>query len=373
MTSNKTPPKDLLTVVGARPQFIKSAALTRALSAAGLTQWLVHTGQHPDDHMGMDFLVELDVPPPDARISPSQQGRSLRLADMIRGVAEQIEQVRPKAVLVYGDTDSTLAGALAAHHAGVTLVHVEAGLRSGDRGMPEEHNRIVTDQLSDILCTTGPTASEQLRIEGVVPQRILEVGDVMLDLALAAKATALNRRIQGWPSGTAPVLVTTLHRPSTVDQPELLQGALDALGLWGEATGGSVVFPIHPRTLKVIRAHGMTLPARLINPGPLGYLDMQSALCNADVVLTDSGGLQKEAWYQGTPAVILRDTTEWRELIQIGASVLFDPAHLSSASGRSNLVDRLCNAPSVPPVEGSGLFGEGQAAKRLLSGLLDRI
>ena len=373
MSSDNTPSKDLLTVVGARPQFIKSAALTRALAEAGLTQSLVHTGQHADDHMGMDFLIELGVPAPDARISPSQEGRSKRLSDMIRGVAEQIERVKPRAVLVYGDTDSTLAGALAAHHAGVTLVHVEAGLRSGDRQMPEEHNRIMTDQLSDILCTTGPSASEQLRREGVDGHRILEVGDVMLDLALAAKATAQNRGVQGWPEGNAPVLVATLHRPSTVDQPGLLQGALDAMALWVEATGGSVVFPIHPRTLKVIEAHGMALPPRFINPGPLGYLDMQAALCNADVVLTDSGGLQKEAWYQGTPAIILRDTTEWRELLEIGASILFDPAQLSSASGRSDLVGHLCNAPSVPPVEGSGLFGEGRASKSLLSGLLDRI
>ena len=293
MSSNSSSTKDLLTVVGARPQFIKSAALTRALSQKGLTQWLVHTGQHADDHMSMDFLVELGVPAPDARISPAQSGRSERLSDMIRGVAEQIERVKPRAVLVYGDTDSTMAGALAAHHAGVTLVHVEAGLRSGDRAMPEEHNRIMTDQLSDLLCTTGPPATEQLRREGVAPERIIEVGDVMLDLALAARETAANLSVQGWPAGNAPVLVTTLHRPSTVDRPELLQGALDALGQWVEVTGGTVVFPIHPRTLKVMESHDMKLPPRLVNPGPLGYLEMQAALCKADVVLTDSGGLQK--------------------------------------------------------------------------------
>ena len=373
MSPNPSSSKDLLTVVGARPQFIKSAALTRALSKAGLSQWLVHTGQHSDDHMGLDFLVELGVPAPDARINPAQSGRSARLSDMISGVAQQIDQVKPRAVLVYGDTDSTLAGALAAHHAGVTLVHVEAGLRSGDRAMPEEHNRIMTDQLSDLLCTTGPPATEQLRREGVAPERIIEVGDVMLDLALAARETAANLSVQGWPAGNAPVLVTTLHRPSTVDRPELLQGALDALGQWVEVTGGTVVFPIHPRTLKVMESHDMKLPPRLVNPGPLGYLEMQAALCKADVVLTDSGGLQKEAWYQGAPAVILRDTTEWRELIDIGASVLFDPAQLSSHDGRSSLVNHLCNAPSAPPVEGSGLFGEGRAATSLLNGLLQRI
>jgi len=365
--------KDLLTVVGARPQFIKSAAVTRALEGVGLTQWLVHTGQHADDNMSLDFLLELDVPPPNAMIHPSQEGRSMRLADMMRGVAEQIEQVKPRAVLVYGDTDSTLAGALAAHHAGVTLVHVEAGLRSGDRGMPEEHNRILTDHLSDVLCTTGPIASEQLRQEGVPSSRILEVGDVMLDLALAAKMKVQNRGLKGWPTGDAPVMVTTLHRPATVDHPPLLQGALDAMAQWAEATGGTVVFPVHPRTQKVMDAQGMTMPPGLVNPGALGYLDVQAALCMADVVLTDSGGLQKEAWYQGTPAVILRDTTEWRELIEMGASVLFDPAQFSSPSGPSALVNQLRNAPVVPPVKGSGLLGEGLAAQRLLTGLLNRI
>lgn len=373
MSNTPSPNRDLLTVVGARPQFIKSAAVTRGLQDAGLTQWLVHTGQHADDDMGLDFLSELGVPPPDARLFPSHAGRSQRMADMIAGVAEEIQRVQPKAVLVYGDTDSTLAGALAAHHAGAWLVHVEAGLRSGDRRMPEEHNRILTDQLADLLCTTGPEAGAQLRKEGVEQGRIIEVGDVMLDLALAAKSLMAKAFPAAWPQGDVPVMVVTLHRPSTVDNPVLLKGALQAIGRWAEETGGSVYFPVHPRTRKAMESEGLVLPARTIDPGPLGYLDMQCALARGTVVLTDSGGVQKEAWYQGTPAVILRSTTEWRGLLDIKASVLYDPAQLAATSAAGDLLEALKSRPAVPPVETSGLFGEGRASARLLQALADRI
>ena len=373
MSNTPSPNRDLLTVVGARPQFIKSAAVTRGLGDVGLTQWLVHTGQHADDDMGLDFLSELGVPPPDARLFPSHAGRSERMADMIAGVAEEIQRVKPRAVVVYGDTDSTLAGALAAHHAGALLVHVEAGLRSGDRRMPEEHNRILTDQLADVLCTTGPKASAQLVKEGVEQHRIIEVGDVMLDLALAAKSRMAQAFPVAWPEGDLPVMVVTLHRPSTVDDPVLLEGALSAIERWAQKTGGSVYFPVHPRTRKAMEAAGLKLPVQAIDPGPLGYLDMQSALARGTVVLTDSGGVQKEAWYQGTAAVILRSTTEWRELLEIKASVLFDPAQLAVNSAAGDLVEALIGRPAVPAVDTSGLFGEGRAAATLLHALVDRI
>lgn len=364
--------KTLLTVVGARPQFIKSAALTRAMEGSDWSEWKVHAGQHPDDEMGSDFLAELGVPPPQARIYPDQSGRTARLADMMRGIAEQIQSVSPRVVLVYGDTDATLAGALAAHHVGVPLVHVEAGLRSGDRRMPEEHNRILTDSLSDLLCTTGPIPTAQLKIEGVPNERVMEVGDVMLDVALAVQADLADRKPVGWPEAEGPVLTVTLHRPSNADDPILLQSAMETLKHWSERSGGWVYFPVHPRTQARMEAAGLTLPGRAINPGPIGYLDMQAALFHAQRVLTDSGGLQKEAWFQGTSAVVLRDTTEWRELLTIGASTLFDPGQLSEEKGVEQLVAALTSTPSVPPILGSGMFGEGQAAARLLEGIQSR-
>lgn len=359
----------LLTVVGARPQFIKSAGLTRALQGGQWQQWLLHAGQHADDDMGLDFLSELGVPMPDARVYPAQSGRSQRLADMMLGVTQEIQRVQPTAVLVYGDTDATLAGALAAHHAKVPLVHVEAGLRSGDREMPEEHNRVLTDQLSDVLCTTGPSATAQLRQEGVAADRIAEVGDVMLDVALAAKERVKERYPVMWPQQASQVLTVTMHRPATVDSPEKLQGALAALGLWSQETGGQVYFPIHPRTKQNIERFNLTVPESVIDPGPLSYLDMQAALYHANGVLTDSGGLQKEAWFQGTSAVIMRNTTEWRELLALGASELFDPEQLNTPAGSAALVDRLKHKRDIPSVEGSGLFGEGVASRHILEAL----
>lgn len=360
----------LLTVVGARPQFIKSAALTRALAGSGWTEHLVHAGQHPDDHMGTDFLMELGVPAPAVRLTPSQAGRTERMADMMQGIGAEIEKIGPEVVVVYGDTDATLAGALAAHHAGVPLIHVEAGLRSGDRNMPEELNRILTDQLANMWVTTGPGPTAQLIAEGAPAVGIVEAGDVMLDVALAVKAGMAQRRPPMWPT-SGPVLAVTLHRPALVDVPSLLSAALQALGQWASATGGQVYFPVHPRTAARMEEMGMELPVSVINPGPLGYVDMQSALCHADAVLTDSGGLQKEAWYQGTGAVVLRDTTEWTELLDLGASVLFDPKRLLEAQGAEALAMALQQPFAAASVEDSRHFGGGQAAARIV-GALDR-
>lgn len=358
----------VLTIVGARPQFIKSAALTRALAGQRWTQRLLHAGQHPDDHMGSDFLTELGVPPPDVRLRPRQSGRSFRMADMMAGIAEEIASSAPAIVVVYGDTDATLAGALAAHHAGVPLVHVEAGLRSGDRSMPEELNRILTDSLSDAWITTGPGATEQLIAEGHPEAGIVEAGDVMLDVALAAKLTLSNRFPPAWPS-EGPVLVCTLHRPGLVDDQEQLAAALRAMAAWADQHEGTVYFPVHPRTQANLKAFGVSLPNQVVDPGPLGYLDMQAALFHAHRVLTDSGGVQKEAWFQGSGGIVLRDTTEWTELLELGASRLFAPAQLRSPSGVEELVSALSGALTPPPVETAGLFGEGRAAERIVVAL----
>jgi len=359
----------ILTVVGARPQFIKSVAVTRELARRGVDQWLVHAGQHPDDHMGSAFLAELGVGAPDARLHPAQASRSKRMADMLAGLSEEMARVAPAAVLVYGDTDATLAGALAAHHHSVPLVHVEAGLRSGDRAMPEEHNRIMTDSLSDLLCTTGPAPTAQLLKEGVGAGRILEVGDVMLDVALGVQDRLSGRLPEGWPTAKGPVMVVTLHRPATVDHPDRLRAALTALGRWSAASGGHVVFPVHPRTRSRMAEHGFVLPDGVVDCPPFGYLDMQAALFHADLVLTDSGGVQKEAWFQGTPGVVLRDTTEWRELVEVGASVLFDPARLLTSEGGAELDVLLAQDRQAVSVKASGLFGGGQAAARVVDGL----
>ena len=295
------------------------------------------------------------------------------MADMLVGIEAEIRKMNPRAVVVYGDTDSTLAGALAAHHCGVPLVHVEAGLRSGDRSMPEEHNRIMTDQLADWLFTTGPVATHQLIREGMGPERIAEVGDVMLDVALAARPWIQDRRPPLWPEGSS-VLVVTLHRPGLVDEPELLQGALGVIGEWASQAERSVYFPVHPRTRQAMREAGLKLPEGAIDPGPIGYLDMQAALHNAELVLTDSGGVQKEAWFQGSPAVVLRNSTEWKELLEMEACCLADPALLGTPEGRGELLAKLqtWRIVDVPTVEEAGLFGGGSAAVALLRTLTQR-
>ena len=289
---------------------------------------------------------------------------------MLAGLSDEVVRVAPAAVVVYGDTDATVAGALAAHHNGVPLVHVEAGLRSGDRAMPEEHNRIMADSLADLLCTTGPSATAQLVSEGVESGRIIEVGDVMLDVALDVARDLSFRRPEGWPRPERPVMVVTLHRPATVDDPARLRAALSAIETWRASSNGTVVFPVHPRTRSRMDEHGIPMPDGIAHCEPLGYIDMQAALHHADLVLTDSGGLQKEAWFQGTPGVVLRDTTEWRELVDVGASLLFDPARLLDEHGPTALADLLSQERQWVPVENSGLFGGGAAAGRVVDGLM---
>jgi UDP-N-acetylglucosamine 2-epimerase len=236
--------------------------------------------------------------------------------------------------------------------------------------MPEEHNRIMTDQLADFLFTTGPEAGVQLTKEGVHEHRIVEVGDVMLDLALAVHPLLDGRSPAGWPSA-GPVLTVTLHRPATVDRKEVLIAALEAMRIWMQETGGTVYFPVHPRTRKALDRFGLVLPSGAVDPGPLGYLDMQAALRRAVGVLTDSGGVQKEAWYQGTKAVILRDNTEWKELIHMGASTLFGPSALLGEGGAHGLAVALLGEAPVPPIAGTHWFGGGTASLRIAETLRD--
>ena len=287
----------VLTIVGARPQFIKSAALTRALAGQRWTQRLLHAGQHPDDHMGSDFLTELGVPPPDVRLRPRQSGRSFRMADMMAGIAEEIASSAPAIVVVYGDTDATLAGALAAHHAGVPLVHVEAGLRSGDRSMPEELNRILTDSLSDAWITTGPGATEQLISEGHPEAGIVEAGDVMLDVALVAKLTLSNRFPPAWPS-EGPVLVCTLHRPGLVDDQEQLAAALRAMAAWADQHEGTVYFPGIPAPKPTSKPLACRCQIGWWTRARWAIWTCRRP-CFRPSRAHGFGGVQKEAWFKG--------------------------------------------------------------------------
>jgi UDP-GlcNAc3NAcA epimerase len=331
-----------LSVVGNRPQFIKSGPVSVALRAAGLDEVVLHTGQHWDAAMSAVFFEELGLPEPAYRLD-------LRTADaaaMEPAIRSAVEAERPDWVLVYGDTNSTLAGAEASVE--TPVAHVEAGLRSGDLSMPEERNRIAVDGLAELLLPPDERSAEILRGEGVTG-RIEVVGDVMADACFRFAPIARERSQILERLGLAPgtYVVATIHREANV-RPERLARIVDGIGRVAEP----VVFPAHPRTRSLL---GEVPPnVRLIEP--LGYLDMAALSSQARVIVTDSGGLQKEAYWYGVPCVTTRPSTEWVDTVEVGANVLVDddPERLATAVAAARLPDDL-----------PALYGDGHASDRV--------
>jgi UDP-GlcNAc3NAcA epimerase len=341
--------KRILTVVGARPQFIKAAPLSRALAKAGLTEILVHTGQHYDRGMSDVFFEELDIPAPSIHLGIGQASRAVQLARMIEGLSDAIDREKPDAVVVYGDTTSTLAGALAAGIAGTKLAHVEAGLRSFNRTMPEEFHRKLADHAADLFFCPTPTAVELLRREGI-SDGVHLVGDTMYDAILWARGKAASQDTLakiGVTKGS--YALATLHRPYNVDEPGRLAELIDALG----RVGMDIVFPVHPRTRA--KLGGAKLPANLCLIDPVGFLAMVALEANAKLILTDSGGVQKEAYFLAVPCVTIRPETEWVETLDGGWNVLANKPDAIVAAAR-----RAKPAAAPKPV-----FGDGSAADRI--------
>jgi UDP-N-acetylglucosamine 2-epimerase (non-hydrolysing) len=318
--------KKVLHIVGARPNFMKVAPIHRALVQAGkLSQVLVHTGQHYDVKMSDVFFTELGLPAPDVHLGIGSGSQTEQTAKVMLALEKVFLEHAPDLVSVVGDVTSTVAAALVAARLNIPLAHVEAGLRSHDRRMPEETNRIVTDRLADLLLTPSPDADENLLKEGVEPSKIVFVGNVMIDTLLSSldKARALPtlKELQLTPGRYA---VCTLHRPSNVDDPRKLVGMLDALGQVSREV--PVVFPVHPRTRKMIADHGLS--ARLTEypelrlAEPFGYLDFLALTSQAALVLTDSGGLQEESTAVGVPCLTLRENTERPVTVTIGTNQL---------------------------------------------------
>jgi UDP-GlcNAc3NAcA epimerase len=342
----------VLSVIGARPQFIKAAPLSAALRTRH-QEILVHTGQHYDERMSAVFFEELGIPAPDHNLGIGGGTHAEQTGAMLPALERVIKDEAPDVVLVYGDTNSTLAASLAAAKLGVPVAHVEAGLRSFQRTMPEEINRVMTDHLSTWLFAPSSSSAAQLRTEGIT-KGVHVVGDIMYD-AVSFHREHAPARGRAIPPG--PYVLCTVHRAENTDVEERLRGIMDGIG----RLPLPVVLPLHPRTRLALQRAALAVPENCVVTEPASYLEMLALERDSTCVLTDSGGVQKEAYYLGVPCVTLRDETEWTETVQTGWNVLVgsDPERIVAAfeSHRGRTGER--------PL----LYGDGRAADSILNAL----
>jgi UDP-GlcNAc3NAcA epimerase len=362
--------RKIVTIAGARPQFIKAAMVSRALQDhyPRITEVFVHTGQHSDFLMSGIFFDQLGLKEPSHHLSISGGSNSAQVARMMAALEPVVRTENPDAILVYGDTNSTLAGALIASQLTIPLIHVEAGMRSFNRRMPEEINRVITDQLSTLLFAPTNTAVRNLVREGMgndgpVKQNIIRTGDIMYDAALHFGASA--SRPDSLPSGinaASGYILCTVHRPVNADDPERLRSIVAALHALCENTGLSVVFPVHPRTRLQLSATQDENSTHIHFCEPFGYTDMLWLEQHASLIITDSGGVQKEAYFFRKPCVILRNETEWTELTDSGAAVL-------SGSDDNELLSACEKMLTLNKSDWPQLFGDGNTAHLIASSI----
>ena len=354
--------RSIVHVVGARPQFVKVAVVLRAFQAAtAVANRLVHTGQHYDDNMSRVFFDELGIREPDENLGIAAAGQGAMTGRMLEALEGSLQRTMPDLVVVYGDTNSTLAGALAAAKLQIPVAHVEAGLRSFNRRMPEEINRVVTDHVSDMLLVPTKTAIENLENEGCAPDKIHLVGDVMYDSTIYFRNTSAPTTLAGLGLDGKMFALATIHRAENTDDATRLRAIVDGLAAFSDKC--PVVFPVHPRTAAAFKELGWAVDgrARFHLVEPVGYLEMIALERTAALVITDSGGVQKEAFFAGTPCVTLRDETEWVELVEIGANQLLPPTDPKLIA--QGLQKALNSAPDPWPE--TDLYGGGQAGPRI--------
>lgn len=350
----------VLTVVGARPQFIKAATISRVISnLPSVEEVLVHTGQHFDSNMSDVFFEEMEIPKPDYHFSINGLGHGAMTGQMLEKIEKVILDEKPDWVLVYGDTNSTLAGALAASKIHVKVAHVEAGLRSFNMRMPEEQNRILTDRISSILFCPTQHAVSNLEKEGYgnIDTKVINVGDVMLDAAMFYSKK--SEEMAKLDKITEDYVLVTCHRAENTDDPVRLKTIVETLNEISKKI--KIVLPIHPRTKAVMEKSGLSFDFETLSP--VGYFDMVELIKNCRFVMTDSGGLQKEAYFFKKPCLTMRDETEWLELVEVGANTLVgaDKEKIMNAF-KDCMGDRSHTWPE--------LYGNGSAANKIVDLLL---
>jgi len=362
----------IVTVIGARPQFIKAAAVSRSIavhnaasqnSKTTIQEIIVHTGQHFDANMSDIFFEEMQIPRPNYQLEINSMGHGAMTGRMLEKIEEVLLKEKPDYVMVYGDTNSTLAGALAAKKLRIMVVHVEAGLRSFNMRMPEEINRILTDRISDILCCPTKNAIVNLEKEGFAhfPCLISNTGDVMQDAALYYSAFSAKKStiIRDKGLAAAEFVLCTIHRAENTDDPLRLTAIVDSLNEIAREV--KVILPLHPRTRKILAAGAKQLEFEPIDP--VGYFDMIELLKSTKLVMTDSGGLQKEAYFFNKPCITLRDETEWVELVEIGANRVV-------GADCSRIVDCYHELPQVEIDFAANLYGGGSASVAIIANIL---
>ncbi len=366
----------ILTILGARPQFIKAATVSRAINEHNsfnehiIEEIIVHTGQHYDANMSDVFFEELDIPRPDYKLSFGNLGHGAMTGRMVEKLEDIIQKEKPSLVMVYGDTNSTLAGALAASKLQIPIAHVEAGLRSFNMAMPEEINRILTDRISSYLFCPTDVATVNLKKEGFPfstalkkDQKIFNVGDVMYDATLFYREKAMmNISLDLWSLTKKNYALCTIHRAENTDDLSRLTSILDALNEINSKL--KVVLPMHPRTSKILEENGISkLSKALTIINPVSYLEMQRLEIDSSIILTDSGGVQKEAFFHGVPCVTLREETEWVETVESGWNVLV-------GSCKDKILDAFENSSQKNLLKNVGVYGDGCAASNCINNLL---
>ena len=348
--------KRILTVIGARPQFIKCAPVSKVIRKY-FKEILVHTGQHYDHEMSRAFFEELNIPEPDFDLGIGSDNHSTQTAKMLIALEKVVEKIKPDLMMVYGDTNSTLAGSLVASKLLIPLAHVEAGLRSYNRNMPEEINRICSDRISDILFCPTRTAKENLENEGI-KKNVYMVGDVMKDLILhTVRSKNFKKRIlENTLFKREPYCYLTIHRQENTDDAARFKKIFSLIG----KIKHKVIFPLHPRTKKQIKRNKIKLPENIFISKPISYFESLAYQKNAKFVITDSGGMQKEAYILGTPCITIRDETEWTETLKNGFNTIV-------GSDAKKFISALEKCLTIKLKPDKNLFGRGEASEKIAS------